>query len=142
MTGGITFPSTLASPITWPSHSGIAYFGAGELSVITDVSSYVKGNTEFRSYFEDSFSQGSGGGYLERVTLAHTNRKNTTYNIAVGDQEPSGTTAFTRNIKLPAPSADNLGDELTIIFTNKNTSAIGTVNCNCETSNRLDKYDY
>lgn len=144
MTGGITFADSVQVPFYWlgTGHTGVAVFGAGEMRLSDDVSNFVKGNTEFKSYYDDSFSQGSGGGYLERVTLAHTNGKNTTYNIAVGDQEPSGATLFTRNIKLPAPSADNLGDELTIIFTNKNTSAIGTINCDCETSSRLVKYNY
>lgn len=144
MTGSITFADSVQVPFYWlgTGHTGVAVFGAGEMRLSDDVSNFIKGNTEYRSYYDDSFSQGSGGGYLERVTLAHTNGKNTTYNIAVGDQEPSGATLFTRNIKLPAPSADNLGDELTIIFTNKNTSAIGTINCDCETSSRLVKYDY
>ena len=144
MTGGITFADSVQVPFYWlgTGHAGVAVFGAGEMRLSNDVSNFVKGNTEFKSYYDDSFSQGSGGGYLERVTLAHTNGKNTVYNLAVGDQEPSGASIFTRNIKLPAPSADNLGDELTIIFTNKNTSAIGTINCDCETSSRLVKYDY
>lgn len=142
MTGAINFPASLTTPVTWPEHSGIAYFGAGELSVINDVSFAVKGNTEFRQIFEADFQESgaSEGVYQKRVDLVHTNHKNTVYNIACG--EGSQINNFVRNIKLPSPTADNLGDKLTIYFTKKTSQYNGSINATCATTSRLMKFDY
>ena len=144
MTGAINFNSNVTTPIVAPGLSqGVAIFDSnGNLSTTQDVNSYIVGNTEYKNYFEADF-YGQSPYYSGIVTLAHTNKRNTVYNIAVGDNAGyGGEDSFTRYIQLPEPKSNNLGDELTIIFTNKNQAYIGYLNCNCVVSGRLLRADY
>jgi hypothetical protein len=134
MTGGITFGSAVTNPITWTGASGVATFVSGDLVVSNNVNSFITGRRESIIKYETTVSSTAGS----PTDITHTAKTDTVVNIVAGATISAN---YTRYINLPTPTADMLGDTITVYFTDQ-SSATGTLFCTCSTDQRIVDYEY
>ena len=134
MTGTINTPANIV-PLNWVGKSGVATFVSGDLTAQDNVNSYVTGRRQNINLYDSDVSADSAS----PTTINHTAKNNTTVNIVCGINEVR---RYTRYINLPTPTADMLGDTITIYFTNQKPSVIAELFATCSTNYRIKSYDY
>jgi hypothetical protein len=134
MTGTINTPANVV-PLNWAGKSGVATFVSGDLTVQDNVNSYVTGRRQNINLYDSDVSADSAS----PTTINHTAKNDTTVNIICGINEVR---RYTRYINLPTPTADMLGDTITIYFTNQKPSVIAELFATCSTNYRIKSYDY
>lgn len=134
MTGTINTPANI-TPLNWAGKSGVATFVSGDLTAQDNVNSYVTGRRQNINLYDSDVSADSAS----PTTINHTAKNDTTVNIVCGINEVR---RYTRYINLPTPTADMLGDTITIYFTNQKPSVIAELFATCSTNYRIKSYDY
>lgn len=134
MTGTINTPANV-TPLYWAGKSGVATFVSGDLTAQDNVNSYVTGRRQNINLYDSDVSADSAS----PTTINHTAKNDTTVNIVCGINEVR---RYTRYINLPTPTADMLGDTITVYFTNQKPSVIAELFATCSTNYRIKSYDY
>jgi len=137
MTGALYFNSALSTAIVAPGMSeGVVTVGSnGAFSSTSNVNSYVTGRRNNINLYDADVSATAG----TPTDINHVAKNDTTVNIVCGSSE---TRAYTRYINLPTPTADMLGDTITIYFTNQKPAVTGNLWATCSTDERIMDYRY
>jgi hypothetical protein len=137
MTGALYFNSALSTAIVAPGMGeGIVTVGSnGAFSSASSVNSYVTGRRNNINLYDADVSATAG----TPTDINHVAKNDTTVNIVCGS---SATRAYTRYINLPTPTADMLGDTITIYFTNQKPAVTGNLWVTCSTDERIMDYRY